>query len=41
MEWQGLDSCGTGHEKVTGSFEHRNEHPGSIKCREILDYLRI
>jgi len=25
--------------KMTDSFEHRNEHSGSLKCREIRDYL--
>jgi len=39
MEGQGLDSCGSGHENVTDSFEHPNEHSGSIKCREIFDYM--
>jgi len=39
MEGRGLDSCGSGHEKVKDSCEHRNEYSGSIKCREILDYV--
>jgi hypothetical protein len=26
---------------VTGSFEHGNEHSGSIKGEEFIDYLRV
>jgi len=39
MEGQGLDSFGSGHENMKDSFEHRNEYSGSIKCREIFDYM--
>jgi hypothetical protein len=39
MEGQGLDSCGSGLENMTDSFEHRNEHSGSTKCWEIFDYM--
>jgi hypothetical protein len=31
-----LGSCGSGWGPVEGSFEHGNEHSGSIKCWEIF-----
>jgi hypothetical protein len=30
------DSCGSGHRRAAGSYEHGNEPPGSIKGDEIL-----
>jgi hypothetical protein len=37
----GLDSLGSGYGYVAGTCEHGNEPSGSIKCREILDYLSV
>ena len=36
----GLDCSGSVQEQVTGRFECGNEHSGSIKFGEFLDYLR-
>jgi hypothetical protein len=37
MEWYELDRSGSGQGLVEGSFEHRNEPLGSIKCWEVLE----
>jgi hypothetical protein len=39
MGWYGLDRSGSESEPVEGSCEHGNEHSGSIKCCEVLEYL--
>jgi hypothetical protein len=39
-KWSGLDWYGSGERQVAGSCECGNEHSGSIKCGEFLDYLR-
>jgi hypothetical protein len=40
MGWCGLDWSGSGEGPVEGACEHGNEPSGSIKCWEILEYLR-
>ena len=35
MGWHGLDSSGSGQEKVASCYEHGGK-PGSIKCWEFL-----
>jgi hypothetical protein len=39
MEWYGLDWCGSGWGLVDGSCEHGNKSSGSIKYRELLEWL--
>jgi len=40
MWGQELDQAGSGQGEVAGTFECGNDHSGSIKCGEFLDYLR-
>jgi hypothetical protein len=40
MGWYGLDSSVSGQEPVEGCCEHGNEPSGSVKCWEILEWLR-
>jgi len=40
IERHGPDYCGSGQEQVAGACECGNEHSGSIKCGEFLDWLR-
>jgi len=35
----GLDRAGSGQGEVAGTCDCGNEHSGSIKCGEFLDYL--
>ena len=34
-----LDLSGSGHGEVAGSFECGNEPSGSIKCKEMFEFL--
>jgi hypothetical protein len=38
--WYGLNSSVSGQKQVEGSCEHGNKPSGSIKCWEILEWLR-
>jgi len=40
MGRHGLNSAGSGHGQVAGSFECGNEYSGSIKCRGLLAHPR-
>ena len=37
MRWRELDSSTSGQEQAAGSYEHSNEHSGSIQRGEFLD----
>jgi hypothetical protein len=39
VERCGLDSSGSGQGPMAGSCKQGNEHLGSMKVREFLDYL--
>ena len=41
MGRHGLDCCGSEQGQVAGDFECGKELSGSIKCGQLLDYLRI
>jgi len=40
MRGRGLGLSGAGYGQVAGTCECGNEHSGSIKCGEFLEYLR-
>jgi hypothetical protein len=39
MRLYGLDWSGSGQGSAKGSYKFNNEHPRSIKCKEIVEYL--
>ena len=40
MSVYGLDSCGVGEEQLVGFCKHSDELSGSVRCEELIEWLR-